>query len=401
MPLVPEATVAYFGPDRSDPAVRRRMVQWRHAGFAICAFAFSRSTTAPPEPDCVNLGRVQAQSRGGRVVALLVACLRLFAERGRLAGSRLVIARNLDNLFLALIARLLVGGRPPVVYEVLDINPSCTALGLRGALYRLTERTLLHFVDLLVVSSPHFVSEYFEKQLDYRGGWQLFENKVPKYLGNLAVGERGESPRTAGAARRWRVGWFGYLDDERSWQSLRLLASSLPDCVEIVVRGVPYTNFDARRFLADLVELPNVLYGGGFRNPEDLPQIYGSVDLVWAIDCNDLAHNSKWLLTNSLYEAGFFGVPVLALRGTAVGEYVGVRGIGWCLDEPIGTSLQSLIAGLDESAYREVVGRLRELGNAPFSESDEIAKIWDLLVTRNDGSSPVDRLADDKKLPAT
>ncbi len=88
------------------------------------------------------------------------------------------------------------------------------------------------------------------------------------------------------AGRRWRIGWFGYLDDERSWHILRRLARELPSRVSLHIRGMPYDNFNMENFLRDIERLDNVFYGGPFRNPQDLAEIYGAVDLVWSADCN-------------------------------------------------------------------------------------------------------------------
>src|SRR3954447_14456530 len=90
--------IAYFGPDRNDPAFRRRLAQWRHAGFAVRAFAFSRRTATAAEAECVDLGGIEPQSHFGRLFALMVACIRLARARRRLAGVRILVARNLDNL---------------------------------------------------------------------------------------------------------------------------------------------------------------------------------------------------------------------------------------------------------------------------------------------------------------
>lgn len=381
-PVEPARTLAYFGPDRNDAAFRRRLAQWRYAGFSVQAFAFSRPTRTSGEPDCVELGHIEPHSRGRRVLSLIAAAARLIRARRRLAGVRLIVARNLDNLLLALLSKLLAPLHPPVVYEVLDINRSLTTPGFLGRCYRTIDRMLIGCSDLLVVSSPHFITKYFQNRLGYSGKWYLFENKVPRYARCLMMPHSAQTDRARShgppVGRRWRIGWFGYLDDERSWRCLRRLARALPDKVEIRIRGVPYGDFDAERFLADLQNLPNVAFGGSYRNPEDLSSMYGEVDIIWAVDCNDLAGNSRWLLPNSVYEAAYFGVPSIALDGSGVGEYVSTRGIGWCISEPLEESLVALIDRLGAGEHRRVSARLRELGSEPFMETDEISEIWAL-----------------------
>src|SRR5258707_9296852 len=39
--------------------------------------------------------------------------------------------------------------------------------------------------------------------------------------------------------------------------------------------------------------------------------------------------------SNGVYEAGYFGKPVIGLIGTAVGEFLASWGSGWCVNEPM------------------------------------------------------------------
>jgi succinoglycan biosynthesis protein ExoL len=242
---------------------------------------------------------------------------------------------------------------------------------MQAFLLRRIERWALARVCLLVVSSPYFVSAYYHKLLNIDAQWLLFENKVPRTR-PLAGGKAG---------RRWRIGWFGYLDDARSWHILRRLARELPDQVSLYIRGMPYDNFDMQNFLRDIEELDNAVYGGPFRNPEDLAEIYGAVDLVWSADCNELAANSKWLLTNGIYEAGYFGKPVIGLARTAIGEFLGRCQSGWALDDPAEEALIALLRTLTPEAYLAKQQAILELSQDRFVETDEINGIWTTVQT--------------------
>jgi succinoglycan biosynthesis protein ExoL len=371
--------VAYFGPDLDDSVVRRRVSQWRHAGFKVLPLAFSRTVAVKPAPgEFVNLGRVMPLSRARRVMPLVLAGCRVMARRRALAGVELFVARNLDIALLALFARWVSGSSAPLIYEVLDINQSCTEPGWRGAFFRWIERRVLASTALLVVSSPHFATDYYEGLLRYRRQWFLFENKMPKSIGPPPL----KQPAPIAGRdrkRRWVIGLFGYLDDEKSWQILRGLAEALPDKVMIYVRGVPYTNFDMNRFLADVERLENVSYGGPYRNPEELAEVYGAVDIVWSMDFNSPNSNSKWLLTNGLYEAGYFGKPVLGLRGTAVGQALESWGSGWCLDQPVETAVVDFIRKLSVDQYEAKCEELGRLSPDLFVETDEIKRLWLML----------------------
>jgi succinoglycan biosynthesis protein ExoL len=374
--------IAYFGPDIDDPAVRRRIAQWDHAGFEVLAAAFSRRGRADQPGGLINLGRVMPRSRMRRIVPLLVAALRLLSLRRRLAGVDLYVARNIDNLFLALLARRVTGSHTPLVYEVLDINTSCTATGMQAFLLRRLETWALARVCLLVVSSPYFISAYYQKLLKVSTKWLLFENKVPRYARLPRTRPVPDEAAQFQAGRRWRIGWFGYLDDARSWHILRRLARELPDRVSLYIRGMPYDNFDMENFLRDIERLDNAVYGGPFRNPTDLAEIYGAVDIVWSADCNELDANSKWLLTNGIYEAGYFGKPVIGLARTAIGEFLTKYRSGWSLDDPPEEALVALISGMTPDAYLTKQEAILELSEDRFVETDEIDLIWTLVRNR-------------------
>jgi succinoglycan biosynthesis protein ExoL len=387
-PDVRLSSIAYFGPDLDDSVVRRRVAQWRYAGFRVLPFAFSRNNDSRLDlerGEFVDLGRVMPLSRARRALPLLLAALRLIGERKLLSDIELFVARNLDIALLTLFARWAVGSSAPVVYEVLDINASCTAAGWRGAMLRRVEKWVLKHANLLVLSSPYFGTDYYQKLLEYRRPWFLLENKIPKWV-RLERLERpaakkplAAKPTSATGTRPWRIGWFGYLDDQKSWDILRLLAQRLPEDVVVHVRGRPYTNFNMARFLADVEKLDNVTYGGPFRNPEDLAEVYGAVDIVWSIDCNFPTGNSKWLLTNGLYEAGYFAKPALGLGGTAVGEFIATYGSGWCLSDPLAENLLDFIAGLTPEKYEAKRGTIVGLSPDIFVETDEIERLWMLL----------------------
>jgi succinoglycan biosynthesis protein ExoL len=370
--------VGYFGFDLADSVVRKRIQQWRYAGFRVVPFAFVRLLATPEGEDFVHLGFTMPLSRWRRLPPLLRAMRRLWRHRRALAGLQLLVARNLDLLLLAIFARWIARSSAPIVYEVLDVNFSCLAEGWQGKLFRALERWAIRRVKLLVVSSPHYVAHYYEPRLRYRRAWLLVENKLPTYLHPTRPVMR---PSSVAPGRAWRIGWFGYLDDWRSWAALRDLAAALPELVSIHIHGRTNADFDLERFLSELQALPNVTYGGAYKSPDDLALLYDGVDLVWSVDCTSPAGNPRWLLTNGLYEAGFFGKPILAFTDNeAMCQAVRQRNCGWCLEGPLAPMLQKFIRRLSWREYREKCRAIGRLPEQAFVESDEIERIWALTA---------------------
>src|SRR3546814_8610503 len=78
------------------------------------------------------------------------------------------------------------------------------------------------------------------------------------------------------------------------------IAAALPDKVEIYLRGVP-TETGLEAFQRAIADHPNMIYGGEYRNPHDLAEIYGRGHLTWAFDFPDEGATSAWLLPNRRY----------------------------------------------------------------------------------------------------
>jgi succinoglycan biosynthesis protein ExoL len=116
------------------------------------------------------------------------------------------------------------------------------------------------------------------------------------------------------------------------------LAARLRGRVLFKFRGV-LTTVEDGHFAAGLAANPNMVYEGEYVNPRDLGRIYGTIDLAWAIDLENTAHNSRWLLPCRFYEAGLYGVPCLAMRDFEVGRLIDRRGVGWTFDEPLEDAL--------------------------------------------------------------
>src|SRR6266851_4104389 len=116
----------FFCPDVTDASTLKRVQQFMDFGYRVTVFGFRRAryNTAyqPPWPN-IPLGFTTDARYWHRVRALLRAVPALFAHRDALRRAAVFYARNIDQLLLVLLARLITFSRAPVVYEVLDIPP--------------------------------------------------------------------------------------------------------------------------------------------------------------------------------------------------------------------------------------------------------------------------------------
>ena len=372
----PTIAIAFFGHDSDESTVIKRARAFQGEGARVVGFMFRRvrnQRDGSTEWQNIPFGTTVERNYLLRIPKLLLAILKTYRQRDVLKQCDVIYARNLDMLLIAVTAKRLSGATAPVVYEVLDIQRVFLGKGFAGKLFRWAERRLLGATSLLVVSAPDFVSQYFQPAYGFTGRWFLLENKLPdKAIGPNVLARREMLP----PGPPWVIGMFGVLRCMRSLDILTHVAEQLGDQVRIYLRGiVSEPDIPAEHLAAICARLPNVIFDGAYRNPQDLPEIYGKIHLIWAADFLDPGGNSKWLLTNRIYEGGVMGAVLLAARGNATGRMVEREGLGFTLDEPLKDSIVAFIKNLDSNTFLAVRERVRGADRSIFVDETDTKQL--------------------------
>ena len=333
--------VAYFGHDAGDAAIRRRVRGFEDDGVTVTGFMMRRGDVQPTEWKNIDLGLTADGAFLQRIRQVFSGAAIAAAQMEDLAKADVIVARNLDMLACAFLAKHKAGLDTPVIYESLDIHRLLCRQDLIGKALRQLERSLLRRTIGLIVSSPAFLRNHFERY--YPGQYRAFlvENRL---AAGAEYGPR-PVPEAPAADRPMRLGWVGVLRCQRSFDMLCGLADQFPDTLEIHLYGVP-----ARReipvFEPEVSKHPNMVYHGRYKSPEDLSELYGHLDLVWAGDFMEAGFNSVWLLPNRIYEGGYYCVPGIAPVGTETAQWISRHRGGFEVAEPLETTLPSLISRL-------------------------------------------------------
>ena len=327
--------VVVVGHDASDAALAKRIGQMRAEGHEVRAMSFRRDEDRPRGWDNLDLGRTHDGDFRQRLAAIARGA-RIASAAGLARDADIVWARNLDAGLVAVAAGAGGRGQPPLIYECLDVHDLLSGSGPRAALARTLERRVVRRARRIVVSAPHFERCHFAPRYG-RTGLDLIENRL------VAAGPRPQAARPEGGPLT--IGWFGILRCARSLDLLLAAAEQAGNDLRVVLRGRP-----AARELPDLAarvaSVPNVRFEGPYA-PEDLPAHYAAVDLAWAGDWSQAGANSRWLLPNRLYEAGWHGVPVIAPAGTATARWARTHRTGVVLETPTSEGLLALLRGSD------------------------------------------------------
>ncbi len=350
--------ILYLVHDLDDSAVWRRMSMLEAGGAEVTLAGFRRGTTTLP-----RAARILGQTRNGRMGQRLGAVVRavMGARRafGDLARPDVILARNLEMLGLAWrVQGLWPGGAAPgLVYEVLDIHCMMLGAGGRARVMRAVERRLMRRAGLLVTSSPGFLRAYFMpyRQIGAGTAVKLVENKVNGFDLVPATQTLAASPSAVPT-----IGWFGILRCAASLACLDAVTRGAPGRMRVVLAGRPA--LDAiPDFHAIVAANPDLDFRGAYRNPDDLPQLYGGVHLAWLVDRYDAGRNSDWLLPNRLYEGCLHGAVPLALAGTEVAGRLEALRIGLVLGQFNAGDLARLMGTLDPARLAQLAAAVRLL----------------------------------------
>lgn len=365
--------IAYVVHDLSDPAVNRRVRMLKAGSAQVVVIGFRRTATRPKDvEDCetVDLGETRDGAFVSRIGSIASVTMRLDRFAQLLRGCQVVLARNLEMLFLAAKARRLHAPDATLVFECLDIHRLLLSDNLSGRFLRLIETRLMRDVDLILTSSPRFVTKYFSPR-NFNRPIKILENKV--LLADREICRPSQSLQASGPP--WKIGWFGMIRCQRSFEILSSVARDADGDLQIKIAGRPspkeFPNFEKL-----VAASPHVTFVGPYRFDE-LPSLYGDVHFSWAVDFFEHGLNSSWLLPNRIYESSFFGVVPIAVTGVETARWLAERQVGAILDGDPEGSLRHFISTLTESRYRQLSGALQGI---PLNELAETRKSCHQLI---------------------
>lgn len=335
--------ISYFGHDSSDAAIRKRVHTFQKCGYTVHGFMNKRLDGPAPEWENVELGETENGAYFNRIWSVFRGASRAAKHKQILASSDLIVARNLDMLATAFLSKKLAGLKTPVLYESLDIHRLLCRDDVLGWIARKFEGAFLKRSLGVIVSSPAFVKQHFERH--YAGTFRsyLVENRLSAAFA-YAVPRPSEVDPQSGAGPL-RLGWVGILRCQRTLDLMVRAAKEFGDAIEINVHGKPDL-WSVPRFHETIDEVENIVFHGAYKAPDDLPEIYNQLDLVWSGDFMEAGLNSKWLLPNRIYEGGYFAVPAIAPADTQTGAWIRETETGFTVPEPIESSLIDLLRGL-------------------------------------------------------
>jgi succinoglycan biosynthesis protein ExoL len=314
--------------------------------------------------ETIDLGATRDGALLARIGSVAAVAMRLARLQKVLRGCQVMLARNLEMLFLAVKARRRYAPNASLVFECLDIHRMLLSKNLSGRLLRSIETSLIRDVDLILTSSSRFISEYFNPR-NFNCPITILENKV------LLVDHEISRPRQPSQpiGPPWKLGWFGMLRCRRSFEMLRSVAQGADGNLQVRIAGRPSSK-EFPDFETLLAGSPHVTFTGpyGF---DELPALYGDVHFSWAVDFFEQGLNSSWLLPNRIYESSFFGSVPIAVEGVETARWLAKKQIGVILNDRPEISLRDFFRTLTDRRYRELAGALQRVPPIDLVDTEE------------------------------
>jgi succinoglycan biosynthesis protein ExoL len=106
---------------------------------------------------------------------------------------------------------------------------------------------------------------------------------------------------------------------------------------------------------------------GTYRSPQDLPALYGGVDLVWACYPGPEHRDPEWrwalaiCRSNRFYEGCHYKTPLISLAESADGAEVARLGIGIALADNSIDAIWKVLSAIDRSSVARWRERMSQL----------------------------------------
>jgi succinoglycan biosynthesis protein ExoL len=346
----------------SQPRYHRRVRAFLQAGYRVTVYTFRRQfypvNLYPEGCELIDLGEMsdgRLLARIPRLVAAITSIRRM--ERSKLDRPAVVYGFGMDAALLGFTIR---GEGVRHVYEVGDIRMLRPGASLSTGVLGWIEKRMLRSIDALVVTAPDFLSRYFaalSPGIESRA--LVCENRLSgEHFTEM------ERPRPVTPGIPIRIGFVGLLLYPDPFGPLLDAVAASGGEFEFHVYG----DGPLRRLVEEYAgRHENIHYHGSFKSPEDLAEIYHSIDINYVVyDNRD--PNVRLLLPNKLYESLFFGIPVVVAADTAAARRVDAFGAGIVVDPTVPGFAEALLTELTPESITTWSERALDISPREFVE---------------------------------
>jgi glycosyltransferase involved in cell wall biosynthesis len=327
----------------TQPRIHRRLKSLRDAGFELQVYATDRNRfQVNAFPEGIPLKRLGVFD--DNYIKRIPKILSIIKEVRRYEKNKRIDGIYMFGFDSAIIGNSLGRKNAKKMYEISDLRFTKDQKSLISQAFCFIEDQFLKNTDLVILTSPWFLDEYRSRIKNIENISSIYENKLPQnfHIDNA----RNISEREDGIIK---IGFVGFI---------RYLNVIEPFMQEIAKREAKFEfhlygdgdKQDINTVKDYAKKYGNIIFHGPYKNPDELEQIYQSIDLTCSIyDSNHF--NVKVLSPNKLFESIYFCSPIIVADNTRLGERVLDWNVGFSVDVQ---SRQAVGEFLDTLSWKEI-----------------------------------------------
>lgn len=225
---------------------------------------------------------------------------------------------------------VLINPKARYIYEEFDLRH--TYMPCTGLLEMFDKRIIRNSV-MTALTSGGFIDYHFGGKCPENVA--LMENKL-----NPSITEYSVKPRVFDK-EKLSIGFVGGPRYDSVYNFIDVFCRRFPNYEFHVFGGPILPQFEQLR------KYKNCFLHGFFKNPMDLPDVYGSIDLVLAT--YDVKYeNVKYAEPNKIYESIYFETPIIVSSGTFLAKKVKRLGIGYDVNAMNEEEVVAFVKNLNE-----------------------------------------------------
>lgn len=324
----------------------KRVNEFVENGYDVAAYAFTRSDGLRNKPnfDLQIIGSFSNDTSYRNRLKLMFKSIRNVIKKHKDEE----ICYYLFSLDIALLFRLQCHQK--YIYEESDLVHTYVRNKTVKNVLRIIDKKIIKQSVLAVFTSQGFLEYHFGEATP--PNVIVVPNRLSPDITNYPV-----SQRKSVDIKCIKFGFVGAVRFKSLYCLAETILKTFPNH-EIHFYGTINSNRDGD--FMELDKYDNCYFHGGFQNPQDLPEIYSSIDIL--ISTYDLVEeNVKYAEPNKLYEAIYFDTPIVVTSGTFLSNKVKDLGIGYDVNAMNEDNVKSFVSGLTQKSIQEKIDNCRRI----------------------------------------
>ena len=354
-----------------NPNSIKRIDEFIDHGYNVEAYGFKRDIDVHNKPRGCDITIIGAFSNSTRYIQ---RCKTIYK------GIKSVVDRNkteqciyyLVGMEVALFFRLI--SKAPYIFEEADIIHADFKNKIKRNVFECIDKYIINRACISAFRSEGFILYHFGKKVP--NNVITIANRLNSDIVNFPNAHKNETD-----LNKLRVGFVGFIRYKSVLNFCKVYCNTFPQ-YEFHFYGV-FSSDGNKTVFAELKQYANCYFHGAFVSPNDLPTIYGNLDLVlstYDVDCE----NVRYAEPNKLCEAMYFETPIIVSSGTFLSQKVNRLGIGFDINPMNNEEIKSFISSLTADKLQRARNKMKQINKHDLlSINDELfQRIEDLAANR-------------------